>query len=288
MVVTLSRIMLLAAVVVFAVTGAAAAPKVTASTYPSHAPANPVWNCAPQLASVNHNILTQEFSPEFEQNGNSSLADIGREMLKPSSALFDETPLTQSSIKNLPALPGAILMSVIGFLSVTLVRDRKFWMSIFAGLFLLSQTGMQTVPKLTARLARGRLPENQPAAFVSDPYQFNHAFSLAGRYECIHYAGLLHRLAGSPDEESALINISGEGNALSCVSPILSAKRTTQLKRPHDISLSPQPALIASNHHLSPSSVYQVRRPESSIYFSPGFIFENLPRGPPRLAVLFP
>ena len=284
MTVTLSRIMLFAAVMVFAVTGASAAPIDAARTCTIQVAADPVWDCTSQLTSFEHvNVSAQMYASEFDPSRNSSLADIGREMLKPSSGMLDETPLNQSHIKNLPALPGAVLMGVIGFLPVTLVRDRKFWMSIFAGLFFLSQTGMHAIPKLTTRLAQQSFPENQPAASLNHAYKFGHTL-MVDRYECIHYTGLLHGLAGSPDEESALIKITGVGNTRSCVSPVLSAKITTQFNCRSAISLS-QSALVARNYDLSPSSVYRTRRSKPLTFFSPAFIFEILPRGPPLSSV---
>ncbi len=109
----------------------------------------------------------------------------------------EANPLTNTNIKSMPAAPGAVIMCLIGFLLVTLVRDRKFWMSMFAAIILIGQVGIMTVPRIAARLTQnnqhtGPMTKGNFFALKSD--------NVTGKNksDTIHYIGLLRRLAGSP------------------------------------------------------------------------------------------
>ncbi len=279
MAVTLYKYLFIALAIVVVGSAAAAAPAVTVSNHHSFVTADSSYMQFPQPPSSDgENRQTWIHNGNFNEYHNSALADDGRQMLVPSRSLLDSTPFQQSSIRSLPALPGAILMGAIGFLAVTMVRDRKFWMSVFARLILLSQAGVQTVPKLTNRLARGWLPVKRPRASATDLYNSDRSLWPVGSFERTHYMGLLHRLAGSNDHGDDFINITPGINTGDRVYRLTSD--AAQLCSNALISLI-HPAILENYYGLSLSLPYRAERPEPLKYFSPAFIFVNLPRGPP-------
>jgi len=273
------RLVLFAAVIAIAVTSATAAPLVTTTTPPSITP------------NVNHQFVESKYTTDdlkrqswaspFDliKEQTSSLVKIGREIVHPSTSWLDSAS-PNSTTKSLPALPGAVFMAMIGFLSVTLVRDRKFWISVFVGLVLLSQMGVQTIPKLTARLIRAKLQKNQTMASVAKSGHLNHSLTLVKGYNRTFYVGLLHRLADSTDEDGYLINIARGANSLGNLNKILSRGETATWTAVGNRS-SAQPAFITNHYNIRLSSLYRAGHAEPTKYFSPAFIFENLPRGPP-------
>jgi len=159
-----------------------------------------------------------------------------------------------NGVKNLPAVPGAILMVVVGFLCVSLVRDRKVWLSVVLVAVVLSQAGIRTLPKLTARLAQCRLINRQPANLaIVNPIAVNGSFNWFGNLGKCHYIGLLRRLASSPYGDQ------------------------------YRYTITSQPFIILFQHSLNPLVRNFADRIMSIVYFSPAFIFGNLARSPPIL-----
>jgi len=223
---------------------------------------------------TSHNIgCLQEFS-------NSTLAEIGREIFKPSTDYAGFSSTANNQPRSLPVLPGAILMGIVGFLCVSMVRDRKTWVSVFTGIILVSQTGIQTLPRLTTRLAAGKLSNKQVAALTLNPNHLDFSFDGAGNLSDLHYIGLLHRLAASPDGDSAFGNIirgAIYGKAERKLSDVIASFA-------HRDTISSPPAVIPVRCSLNPLAGSLARRITSFICFSPAFIFANLARGPPVLA----
>lgn len=69
----------------------------------------------------------------FNNSVNLSLQDIGQRLASP-CGIENIMTANQAGIKYLPPLPTALIMVLIGFMCITLVKDRKFWL---ACLFLL-------------------------------------------------------------------------------------------------------------------------------------------------------
>lgn len=81
-----------------------------------------------------------------------TLVGIGREIVKPHIASTTSISSQQDYAESLPAVPAAKLMVLIGFLCVSLVRDRKVWLAALGGLLWLGHAGAQTVPQLAQQL----------------------------------------------------------------------------------------------------------------------------------------
>jgi hypothetical protein len=80
------------------------------------------------------------------------LVVIGREIVRPHVVSTTSINSQQDYAESLPAVPAAILMVLIGFLCVSLVRDRKGWLAVLGGLLWWGCAGVQTVPQLTQHL----------------------------------------------------------------------------------------------------------------------------------------
>ena len=228
-------------------------------------------------------LKTSQNSGDFTELSNSTLAEIGREIFKPSPDYAGFNSTTKSRVNSLPAVPAAVLIGIIGFLCVSLVRDRKVWVSAFVGIIVLSQTGVKTLPKLTARLAQGRFAGMNSGADVTiNPIHIDNYFNWLSDLPDRHYIGLLHRLAGSPDNDSTFADIFKREQKISDkLNGKLSDAFLSCARR--DI-ISPQPAIIPSQCGLNPLTGNLAKRIISFVYFSPAFIFVNLARGPPILA----
>ena len=63
---------------------------------------------------------------------------------------------SSSPAKSLPAVPGALLMALAGFLCVSMVRDRRIWL---AAILWLAHASMATLPQFGSHPAGRRQPE---------------------------------------------------------------------------------------------------------------------------------
>lgn len=95
----------------------------------------------------------------------------------------------------LPYAPAAVALTFIGFLCVSVSRDRKAWFSAMLGLFTISQCGIKCVLR-----AVGHEFSN------SECGSYEHAICKPDRkvfygsiVSSLRYLGLLHRLAEIPD-----------------------------------------------------------------------------------------
>lgn len=103
--------------------------------------------------------------------------------------------------KNLPAVPGALLMAVMGFACVTAVKDRKAWLALAAGLLWVSQSGLYALPRCISHIHSNKVVTETGSRHVTGI----HGSQYWGRTESdilgTAYVGLLRHLAGIPHEE---------------------------------------------------------------------------------------
>ena len=203
----------------------------------------------------NNNILTPI---------NAKLANLGKEFLQPPASSASLSNTQGNLVKSLPAVPTAILMVLTGFLCVSLVKDRRVWLATLAGVLSLGQAGVQAVPKMALRLSHRIHNGQQLDAELTSPYHLENSNRLRSDIEHTQYIGLLHHLAGIPD------------NTMS----FLSSRQSSQTE---DEFRAPQFAIMGLSSHLIPATDCLAAKVEQIIYFSPAFVFDNLPRGPPKL-----
>ncbi|MBW8041226.1 MAG: hypothetical protein FVQ85_14655 [Planctomycetes bacterium] len=198
------------------------------------------------------------------ESGNSRLAGVTAEFLKPPAA-FTGSPAPPMGAKSLPAVPGALLMGLTGFLCVSLVKDRKFWLAALAGLLWLGQTGIQAVPHLAMHLSHRNHTGKQLDTLLTYPYHLENSGRMRSDIEGTKYIGLLHHLAGMPDRAI----------------PFLFSKEYSPTK---DQIRTPQFTIIGLSSKIITENSCLAAKVEQFVYFSPAFIFENLARGPPKPA----
>jgi hypothetical protein len=199
----------------------------------------------------------------------------------------------------LPAVPPALFMVLTGFFCVSMVRDRRTWIAIFAGLLWLGQAGFNALPELTSRLSRkihNSLPVEpkllavSPLGGVYYPESYN---------EQTRYTGLLHHLEGIPCRRNVLsyikqVALNGCGCAarIGCVdrwSPYIRNRRTIDVTSGATEGRNTQPSASRISHLafiqvlslLNTLCDCLVRPIRQFICFTPAFIFSNLSRGPP-------
>ena len=219
-------------------------------------------NATPTVSNYSSNLVVSAVSPGSDayipivvgvthttESGNSHLAEVAAEFLKPPPA-FTGLSAPPIGAKSLPAVPGALLMVLTGFICVSLVKDRKVWLAALAGLLWLGQAGIQAVPQLALRLSHRNHTEQQFSAELIYPYYLENSNRSRSDIEGTQYIGLLHHLAGIPQ------------GTMSFPSPS---------------------AIISERYSLNSLLNCLTLRVEQFICFSPAFIFDNLPRGPPEL-----
>jgi len=183
-----------------------------------------------------------------------------------------------ANIKSLPAAPGAVIMGIIGFLIVTLVRDRKFWMTVFVGIIVIGQVGVLSVPKIAALLTQNK---QQTASLLTCNFLALRVENvIASNSEAIiNYIGLLRRLAGSPEDTSHRLD-NKMCSYVAHFSPIIDLKGSNYLTYWNSTSIS---ANVDGDNCYSDLTdhVCQLRRYSPSDIYSAAFAFPCLPRGPP-------
>ena len=221
-----------------------------------------VASAAPTVSNYSGNVVVSAVSPTSDadipivadvtnttESDNPHLAAAAAEFLKPPPA-FTNSQAPPVGAKSLPAVPGALLMVLTGFLCVSLVKDRKVWLAALAGLLWLGQAGIQAVPQLAQRLSHRNHIEQQFSAELTYPNNLENSNRLRSDIEGTKYIGLLHHLAGIPQGTLSLQNLS---------------------------------AIIPEQYSLNSLLNCLTLKVEQFTYFSPAFIFDNLPRGPPEL-----
>ncbi|MHC4159686.1 MAG: hypothetical protein ACYSSO_11490, partial [Planctomycetota bacterium] len=172
-----------------------------------------------------------------------------------------------------PVVPPAVFVLLSGFLCVSLVRDRRVWVSALAALLWAGHNGFHALPQLALRLAhRTNHIEHRSAAKLTYSYYLENLRRPRSDIEGTQYIGLLHHLAGIP-------------SSLALSSPLWSRSRyfnTSVLT--HDKTPTSQSAIIWPSSHVIIALNRTASLAEQPITFSPAFIFNNLPRGPPLYA----
>ncbi len=206
---------------------------------------------------------------------NSELTAIGRELHNPPLDSADLHNTEADQTKTLPPVPPPYLMALTGFLCISLIRDRKVWLALLAAVLGAGQTGFQAIPQLALRIGRSRNHiEQKFSTELICPYCLENSTRLRSDIEGTRYIGLLHHLGGIPDislirksrfsiPDSQLLRVSGIQHR---------ASKTNTYK------------LAISSKHFSLNSLFTCWAYQARLYilFSPAFIFNIIPRGPPN------
>jgi hypothetical protein len=205
------------------------------------------------------------------------LVNLGKEFLQPPASFAVLGDTQGNYVKPLPAVPAAIFMVLSGFLCISLVRDRRFWLAALAGLLWAGQTGIQALPQLALRLSHGNHSRQQFSAELAYPYYLKNSNRLRSDIEGTQYIGLLRHLAGIPDSP-----VSSLQSRLSFLRN--SSRATSREQESRNLENVPQFAIAQFSSCLFSATNCLAPRAEQCVCFSPAFIFANFPRGPPILA----
>jgi len=160
------------------------------ATTPQHAIACTFYNPAPPCTVDNGESLP--------------LTQLGHHLFDPHAITWAQSSQpTPNAIRSLPALPGAILLALMGFACVLFANNRGRLIAVFGTLLVLSHAGLRLLPEITARYlsSRANRTHNAPAALVPP----TNALLPTQAHQPVQYAGLLHRLAGSPDPAAPIV-----------------------------------------------------------------------------------
>jgi len=202
---------------------------------------------APTLSLISDASHIESY--EINQIGepsNSQLASVAAEFLKP--PVDSKSPASLSQPKPLPPVPGAIFLGLAGFLCVSLVRDRRVWLTALAGLLWLGQTGFAALPQLASHIRSKKQIQQQSPAGLIYVSQLDGSLRSRSDLEGTEYIGLLRHLAGIPNSGKILATIIFES---------------------YNFNLLLKCLAVAA---------------EQCVSFSPAFTFAHLPRSPPELA----
>ena len=255
---------------------------------------------APTIDDTGAKPVAQPVSPAFEADigsadevgllsgaGDSALADIAAEFLKPPADLTDLSALPPGT-RSLPAVPAALFMGLTGFLCVSLVQDRRVWIAALAGLLWVSQAGFAVLPRLASHLA-GKKQRQQTWINPIHTCALEDLDRRRSDIEGTKYIGLLHHLEGIPVTQMSFLR-KQESKKLSVLPSLrawrsnlvsLYAKCTASLQT-GDISNVPQYAVSTDYFCFIESFICLSFEVRQFVCFSPAFIFAELPRGPPK------
>jgi len=257
-------------------------------------------SAAPTMSDCNKHFVAAVVSPASDAHvtyvpetsqitvpSNSHLAAIGKEILKPPADFTDSPPL---GAKSLPPVPAALFMVLTGFLCVSLVKDRKVWLAVLVGLLWAGQAGFNAIPQLAAHISKKNI-QRKSYFNTAALHQLEESCRLRSDIEGTQYIGLLRHLAGIP---AGTISLPLPTFLTSLRAPFLSlrAQRSNLntsreyfvFARTKSNATSPQFAITHFSSLLNPATICPAPRAEQYICFSPAFIFQQLPRGPPNSA----
>jgi hypothetical protein len=211
----------------------------------------------------------------FKSSRDSALADIAAELLKP-PADFTSFSALPPGTRPLPAVPAALFMCLTGFVCVSLVRDRKVWLAAITFLLWAGQTGIAALPQAASHLVSRKLLGQYSHKQIYGSALVGRASRLRCDLEGTEYIGLLHHLEGIPTK---IRNTKYEilPSSPSLCSGVNSAKG-------RNTNQSPNFAIAILSSYVIPANICLTRKVRQSVSFSPAFIFESMPRGPPNPA----
>ena len=206
------------------------------------------------------------------------ISELGRAILQPPSG--SQITVTSGNQRCLPALPSAIAMVLTGFICISLIQDRRTWLAALAGLLWVGQTGIWALPELTSRLSRKVHSGQQVNTALAVSYPLGGGYYPDSYSEEIQYIGLLHHLAGIPQDSSSAFT-----NRRVLLTPLTrfcrSVQSTTGFSSSGKNTCASQDATVLGQLALNKHLNCLVSGTRQFVCFSPALIFCRRPRGPP-------
>lgn len=135
---------------------------------------------------------------------NSQFAMFGAELKK--LPVFGNVE-SSAKIKSLPPVPQALFMALTGFLCISLIRDRKVWLTALAAVFYLGYAGINILPNIGSNQKTTHTKQSvlrEARYFCRHGRYSNHPIKRDGTW----YTGLLRHLAGIPASNWDLNSVS--------------------------------------------------------------------------------
>jgi hypothetical protein len=197
---------------------------------------------------------------------NFELATLDHDFLNPPKSSSPLINYSAEQTKALPAAPAAVLMTALGLLCVSCVRDRKAWARLLVSLFWLGQTGILAVPQLALSMCQRTNPNSHTISKHGQLYFSEKNNRLRSDINGTKYIGLLHYLEGIPQAKP--------------VSQFYHDVSNNSVKTENMVNLS-QFANITVQTYLTNANNCTVSITVQHSSFYPAFILESLARGPP-------
>ena len=230
--------------------------------------------------SQTHIFFVLETS-QITEPSNAHLANMGVELSKPPVDFTSSPPV---GTQPLPPVPAALFMVLTGFLCVSLVKDRRFWLGALASLLWAGQTGIHAIPKLAAHISSKKHIQQKSHTNTVRLHRPEESLRLRSDFEGTKYIGLLHHLAGIPNPTTSLLLPSPLQSLRAQRSNLIVLLKQVSFAQTKCIPTAPQFAithlsslLIRATNCLAPGA-------KQYIHFSPAFTFVHLARGPPNPA----
>ncbi len=228
-------------------------------------------------ANADNSLRPEAPATQYTAYGDTDFSHLCADFVKP--PIVSERAATSGDlrIKALPAIPGAVFMSLIGFCCVSLVRDRKFYLAILIATIGLSQAGIQSLPRL---LPISSLKKNSNGQLQSSDCSLSAMIGRSSRLrsdiEGNQYIGLLRHLAGVPSfsADSILEYLHVPHTFNNCPGKIAGQYRSESLSSKTSAVIPPL---------CNPFTLLRGLAAGAGLFipFETGVYFENLARGPP-------
>jgi hypothetical protein len=228
----------------------------------------------------------------------SRLANVAAEIVKP-PADFSGSQAAAARVKSLPHIPGTLLMVLTGFICVSLVRDRKTWLTILIGLIWIGQAGFHVLPQLASHLMSKKQINKRDFSGVTNLCRPVYSHRLRSDIDGTYYIGLLHYLAGIPAAEESFLQIQESGLAAqfhrrfthlraSIQTPLNGKSFASAKDELHTQKHSPRKthpsATIRLQSLFSRLTNYPAPSIEQTVYILSKLVLISLIRGPPNPA----
>jgi len=225
-----------------------------------------------------HTVCTDQF---ISPAGGFNLTDRISDVLSPHKDPAALSALSGGNLRSLPPVPAALIMGLVGFLCVSMVRDRRTWLAGLAAVLWVGQFGVTVVPRVAVTLVPK--PTHRRASPKHwNTYHIRKSRRTRANNEGTAYIGLLYRLAGIPTSNIRNGKVPAFSGTYSA--HFFSDRANTQptgLRGLFTLRAPERSALIRELY--LPDVVFNGRADpaEHILGFSPAFSFAELPRGPP-------
>ena len=180
------------------------------------------------------------------------------------------------SVQELPAVPRAFFMALVGFLCVTLVRDRKYWGMILTSVLLSGFAGVERLPRLWSCLTRCNSERQVGLGVIDQKIDKDDPYFWIAQADERNYLDLVHQL-GEVSRESVYSNSRGVWLRIRELERVWDES----LKRPSFFGSKYIPANCSWDDGLVICRVSRDGGMEKTRIFSGAYFQELFPRGPP-------